>query len=340
MTNRAAEIYSQVQDEMNTLISIIVPVYKVEDYINDCIKSILNQTYKQWELILVDDGSPDKCGQICDEIASHDARIKVIHKRNGGLSDARNAGLDVIKGQYVTFVDSDDVIAEEFLEDMKRLAQEYDADIVQCDFTKNVSDLGKINVKSETIQLNGSSEIIKEFLTFGAPKVHACGKIYKSSLFKDLRFPVGKIDEDNFTTYKALSRSSTFINENKYLYYYRVNPESITHRSFNAEKFGILNCIPEMRSFFKVCRLPVDSYLNYYEMRQLVQVYNKAVMANAEEAFSQELNSVKKRLNEVCRKHLKMDLKYRIITNLIRYCEPVYKKIVKRVKRVSGISAC
>lgn len=115
---------------INTLVSVIVPVYKVEKYLHRCIDSIINQTYKNLEIILVDDGSPDNCGKICDEYAEKDNRIKVIHKSNGGLSSARNAGLDVANGDYVYFVDSDDYIDTKLVEDNLNLAIEHDADMV------------------------------------------------------------------------------------------------------------------------------------------------------------------------------------------------------------------
>ena len=119
---------------MNELISIIIPIYNVEKYLHCCINSVIRQTYKNLEIILIDDGSPDNCGKICDEYAKKDNRIKVIHKENGGLSSARNAGLDIAKGEYISFVDSDDYVAENFIEKLYKLCKENDADIAECDF--------------------------------------------------------------------------------------------------------------------------------------------------------------------------------------------------------------
>ena len=119
---------------MEQLVSIIVPIYNVEKYIKECIDSIINQTYKNLEIILVDDGSPDCCPKICDEYSKKDKRIKVIHKENGGLSSARNAGLDVAKGEYVSFIDSDDVVDEKFIETLYNLCIENNCDISECNF--------------------------------------------------------------------------------------------------------------------------------------------------------------------------------------------------------------
>ena len=118
-----------MHDEQNDLVSVIVPIYKVEEYLRECVDSIINQTYKNLEIILVDDGSPDKCGEICDEYARNDSRITVYHKENGGLSDARNYGIDRCNGEYITFVDSDDVLKSNFVETLMGLIEEYDADV-------------------------------------------------------------------------------------------------------------------------------------------------------------------------------------------------------------------
>lgn len=117
---------------MNYLVSVIVPIYKVEKDLSDCVLSICNQTYRNLEIILVDDGSPDKCGQMCDEFARNDVRIKVIHKINGGLSQARNAGMGIMTGDYVTFVDSDDILEHDFVEEMLRIINKYNAQVAIC----------------------------------------------------------------------------------------------------------------------------------------------------------------------------------------------------------------
>ena len=176
------------------LISIVVPIYKVEKYINKCIESILNQTYKNLEIILVDDGSPDNCGKIADEYAKKDNRIKVIHKKNGGLSDARNAGIDIVKGKYIAFVDSDDYIEKEYIEIMYNAIRTNKVKIVQCGINK-VNDDGKVLDSYGYLdnELINSKRIIEEKYTkYPISNVVAWNKLYSTDLFKDIRYPVRK----------------------------------------------------------------------------------------------------------------------------------------------------
>lgn len=318
-------------DKVDELISIVVPVYKVEKYIDQCVQSILEQTYANWELILVDDGSPDRCGEICDNYAKQDDRIFVIHKENGGLSEARNVAFNVLKGKYITFIDSDDSISIHYLEEMAGCMDRYDADIVQCDFTRNESKLERLTSKNEVTVIR-STEILREFLRFGKPNVFACGKLYKANLFYEIRFPVGLIDEDNFTTYKIFMKTEVFANINKCLYFYRTNQESITNRSFGIEKFNILNCIKDIRGVLEKKAGIYKRDIDYYEMRQLVQIYNNAVQAQAEDEFANELAAVKDRLRRLSKSDIKIDARYRMILFFLLKCSPIYTKMILLVR--------
>lgn len=204
------------------MISIIVPVYKVEEFLNRCIDSLISQTYKDLEIILVDDGSPDNCGSICDEYAAIDNRIKVIHKTNGGLSSARNAGLKIAKGEYIAFVDSDDWVDPEMYEKLFELAQRYDADIVECGlryfrpWKPERMFYEPENTKEVAVFTNIEA---LERLYFG-PQIHSdiCimvwNKLYRRSLLANLNFADGFIHEDVDFTPKAL------FNANKVVKYY------------------------------------------------------------------------------------------------------------------------
>lgn len=182
------------------LLSVIVPVYNVEKYLNKCIESIVNQTYKNLEIILVDDGSPDNCHLICDDWAQRDGRIKVIHKKNAGVSSARNAGLDEARGSFIGFVDGDDIIYEDFYETLLAEAIKNDADISACAFSYLNDSYGKYKesecyIKSK--KLYDSQELLNEY--FDSCKgewVSFCNKIIKASLFDGLRFPKGRVFED------------------------------------------------------------------------------------------------------------------------------------------------
>lgn len=234
------------------LISIIVPIYKVEAYLKKCVESILNQTYKNLEIILVDDGSPDGCGKICDEYAQKDNRIKVIHKENGGLSSARNAGLEIATGEYISFIDSDDYVAENFIEKLYNLAVENNADISECNFLKFENDVVLKN-ENESVELYTSYDMLKRmYNTHATRTIVVWNKLYKKKIYDNLRFPVGKINEDEFITYKAFYNSNNLIaTTNLSLYYYRYSPQSIMGRKFNAKRLDLLDALEERKQFYK-----------------------------------------------------------------------------------------
>ena len=192
------------------LISIIVPVYKVEKYLKRCVDSILTQTYQNMEVILVDDGSPDKCGAICDRYRETDNRVVVIHKKNGGLSDARNAAIPLAKGEYISFIDSDDWISSYYVEHLYKAVAKCDADI-GISWFENVFEGKALQSKTEEPLSNyeclTAEECLKKLLYQNGVEVCAWGKLYKTSLIKDLRYPVGKLYEDIPVTYEAVKRS-------------------------------------------------------------------------------------------------------------------------------------
>ena len=216
------------------LISIIVPIYKVEPYLRRCLDSIVNQTYTNLEIILVDDGSPDNCPQICDEYAAKDNRIVVIHKENGGLSDARNAGLDICRGEYVSFVDSDDWVADIYIEVMLKAIKDNMATMAITDFSRtsqtfstsyshyDISHVEILNHIEATKKL--WSEHISAFTT-------VWGALYKTNLFKRIQFPKGRIHEDLYVSFQLLytSNKTVFIDIPLYFYFYR--DDSITEKN-------------------------------------------------------------------------------------------------------------
>lgn len=228
------------------LISVIVPVYKVEKYLYNCIDSVINQSYKNWELILVDDGSPDNCPQICDEYASKDKRIKVIHKINGGLSSARNVGLDIAKGEFVGFLDSDDFWHADYLKILLYLSEKHSADIVQCSFIRGTSTVfPTINKWIKVKSFDNHSIFLKGF-----SKIIVCCKLYKRYTIDEIRMPEGKINEDDFTTWKFYYRARKIVVTNQCLYYYTFNDKSIMANQLKLPRLDFIEAYKERIDFF------------------------------------------------------------------------------------------
>lgn len=209
-----------------TNISVIVPIYNVGAYLHQCLDSLVDQTYKDIEIILVDDGSTDDSGQICDEYASRDERITVFHKRNEGLSSARNTGVNVASSEYIMFVDSDDWVELNFCEKAYMELRHYNADLALFDFIKVYAD-GRSEKKRSNIYsgIISESEALRFNLQF-APAVWL--GLYRRSLFNNIKFPVGKYHEDTGTTYKLIHEANKIIHIDEMLYNYRANrPGSI-----------------------------------------------------------------------------------------------------------------
>lgn len=224
---------------MIDLISIIIPVYNVENYLENCIKSVIQQTYKKLEIILVDDGSTDKSGSICDEYKKMDKRIKAIHKINGGLSDARNCGIDIASGKYITFIDSDDYIDTNYIEYLYKLISVNDADLASCTY-KFVDEKNNIISKSEKdsqVETVETKDKMKSFFRNKNFDTTAWGKLYKAELFinSDIRYPIGKYHEDVFTTYLLVDKAKRIVIGNEQLYNYRITPGSITQANFSVK---------------------------------------------------------------------------------------------------------
>ena len=223
-------------------ISVIVPIYKVENYLRKCVDSILPQTFGDYELFLVDDGSPDGCPVVCDEYAMADDRILVIHKPNGGLSDARNAALELVRGEYITFVDSDDWIAPDALETMREALLRTDSDMAIGNMY-SVDEQGKQqsmagNVSEETV-LEGK-DVWTTILQPCAPK-----KIYRSSIWKTLRFPVGRLYEDAFTYHHVLAQVDRIVKTGRETYYYLIREGSIMHMEYDIRFTDIIDAIED-----------------------------------------------------------------------------------------------
>ncbi len=232
-------------------VSIIVPVYNVERYIDRCIQSILNQTFTDYEVILIDDGSPDNCPVMCDTYAKRDKRICVIHQENSGQAVARNRALDIAKGEYIAFIDSDDWVHPRYLEILLGNARQHSAQISVCDYctAEAVEPFGTITNKTS---IYTGKEFVKKSL-LDEIKNNAwilCDKLFHRDCFATVRMPEGRINEDNAIVYKLLYEVSTVVCTEEPLYYYFRNANSTVHRVFKAAHLDWLLVPEEMIVYF------------------------------------------------------------------------------------------
>lgn len=236
------------------LVSVVIPVYNVENYLAECLESVCNQTYQNLEIIVVDDGSTDGSGRICDEYSIKDSRIQVIHKRNGGLSDARNAGLERATGKYISFIDSDDAVDEEFIEALLEECQHSGAEIAVCRYEKFDNEFKHITSMRKDDFTYSGSELLKKMFdgTESGIEFVAWNKLYERKLMieNDIKYPVGKYNEDLFVTYKLLYLANKIGIVDGQLYKYRVRPGSIMNSGFSLKRLDGLEGQREMAEFF------------------------------------------------------------------------------------------
>ncbi len=269
-------------------ISIIIPIYNVEKYLDKCIESVVNQTYKNLEIILVDDGSPDNCPKICDEWSKNDNRIKVIHKKNGGLSDARNFGLNEASGDYVGFVDSDDIISSNMYEKMLDLMKKNDADICSCEFVRFLEGDKPYFKEDNEYKIYSNDEILKSLLTEKITN-HVCNKLFKISLFNNIKFPVGKKYEDIMVMYKILLKTEKFIASKSQYYGYMYRDNSITCGCSRGSIEDYINSINTRYKDLIEEKEELREYLTISKMRMGYIYHLKAVIAKDKSLFFSEL---------------------------------------------------
>lgn len=276
-------------------ISVIVPVYKVEQFIHRCVESILRQSFYNFELILVDDGSPDNCGAICDTYAAEDNRIHVIHQKNGGLSAARNTGIDYVMkhsdSHWLAFVDSDDWVHPDFLKMLYTTAKETLCKISACGFFRTAGETFPEG-QDVTIHCMDANDYYCGQMHGGVTAV-AWNKLYHKSLFKRLRYPVGKLHEDEFTTYRAVYQAGRIGVTPAQLYAYYQNPEGIMRSEWNPRRLHILEAFEQQIAFAqeheknRLLRKSVEQYVYaIYENLQKAQVvYRKELRKKLRKAM-------------------------------------------------------
>lgn len=346
---------------MNPYLSIIVPIYKVEPYLHQCIDSILAQTFEDFELILVDDGSPDNCPAICDEYATLDKRIKVIHKPNGGLVSTRKAGLRVARGEYVGFVDGDDWIESDMFSSLCQAAKQYITDIIICDVIHSYPDK-KIRhvqpIKPGLYDKNSMERFVYPYMLYSGiffkfglhPSV--CNKIFRRYLLENNLYRVSEtiqIGEDAACTYPCLlDANSIYIMNNRYLYYYRQIPSSIT-KCYDSEYLkNILELYDLMRDINREKNIyDMTEQLCYYLSFLVIAAVNNEINENNKKSSNEKskfLKSISK--NEDIHEALEevstagILIKYKLYIWLLRERKSgILNFVVSMIRRAKGKSA-
>lgn len=275
------------------LVSVVVPIYKVEKYLPACLESIVGQTYSNLQIILVDDGSPDSCGQICEEWKQSDSRIEVIHKKNGGLSDARNRGVAVAKGKYLCFVDSDDLLDCHYVEWMHDAASQYKVTLVACNISSfyDGDNVAKdIDVLAQMKEYS-SEQALADIVYGKGVRAIACNKLYDLKLIKDEQFRIGKYHEDEFYTYRIVDKAKRIVYLENTLYYYRQRAGSIM-KSFSPKHIDALEAYAERIELFR-CKYPELYTIDKKSFCVSCVAYYRL----AKESNSQDLIEIKRRIS-------------------------------------------
>lgn len=314
------------------MISVIVPVYKVEKYLQKCVESIQKQTYTDLEIILIDDGSPDTCGKICDDFANEDNRIKVIHKENEGLSAARNAGLQCANGEYITFVDSDDYISETCFEKMVNAITEYQTDIAMCG-SMCVDESGKILSQDifEEGKVYTGEEIVNEFVL--PLKTAVWNKLFRSEILINREFPKGRIHgEDLVFVTSFLSPETKLVTVGEKGYYYVKHAGSITTKGFSSKSFDEVYCKDKAYNHIVKQFPKIKEKAIIWKFKSRMNVIRKMVVNNCldDDIYNLYLSWLVNNYG-ICKKNLR--LKEKIEFMLCYKFLFIYKKIIDAVMK-------
>lgn len=308
------------------IISVIVPVYKVEELLPQCVDSILNQTFRDFELWLVDDGSPDRCGEMCDEYAAKDARIRVIHKPNGGLSDARNAALDKVTGEYITFVDSDDWLPPDSFQTMYDALVKNGADVAVGNMLSvtDEGEEGKFYWPAEKETVLTGDDVFQTFCQPCAPN-----RLYRAEIFKELRYPVGRLYEDVFIYHNVLDHVNKLVFTGRLNYYYRLRSGSIMRSAYSIRFTDIIDAVMERVKWLE----GKGQTLLANEARLFI--YSRVAVAFAH--LDKKVEKEAKRLDEVfaiykeCYSKMMQDrtigIKQKARLWLLRYCPALHSRL-------------
>ena len=324
---------------MKNLISVIIPVYNVENYLEMAVNSVINQTYTNLEIILIDDGSTDNSGKICDEFAKKDNRVKVIHQKNSGGSEARNVGIKNATGRYIGFVDSDDVISNKMYEFMYRAIIESNVRIAACDYVafKNSTPNFDENYKSEIIS---GDEAIKEILLDRKVKNFTWNKLYDIELFKNVEFIVGKKYEDLGSVFKLFLKVDSVVYLDNKLYGYRAREESITGNYEINSTRDFIEMVKYRYEYLMREKPNLSEYINMNRVNTTARYFidiakNKKLCVFKNKLFKKQLYNeleIAKKLNT--KKIRKMNRKELNLLNQILYFNPYIFYFLIRIARI------
>lgn len=299
---------------MEPLISVIVPVYQVEAYVAHCIESIVNQTYRNLEIILVYGDSTDNSVKICEQFVNADNRIKAVRQGKKGLSDARNTGIDVARGEYIAFVDSDDYVGTRYIEDMYHIMCLSESDIVQCNFQKVIDDCAREDQREGVYTVYPRRQFDLASYTILSWKCNVVwNKLYKASLFEGVRYPVGKNHEDEFTTYKLVWRANRIAVTNTRLYFYRQRSDSLMGSAYSLKRLDAEEAYREREAFYQekgeteVLNLVRMQHLEWLGWQLTLIKRNNVERRDLISELEKEMDCIKERCkdNPLCNKGLK-----------------------------------
>lgn len=305
------------------LISIIVAVYNIENFLEGCINSLICQTYKNIEIILVDDGSSDKSGEICDSFSEKDSRIKVIHKENGGLSDARNCGIDNCKGEYIIFIDGDDYVEDSFCKVLYQTAAENNADMAICSFScvdEGGNPIEGLNAKNPMMERILTKDNFYRILLRNVNWCYivAWNKIYRRRIWDKLRYPKGKIHEDEYMICDIINECDTIATTSLKLYNYVQRNGSITNKKFSEKRFDIFDALFHRIEFY--LDNGIDDSVTASQTVAAIKLLC-GFKDNTGNEYKKQYERIYKKLGKIEKRvlHLKMPIAYRafIISNLI-----------------------
>lgn len=279
-------------------VSIVVPVYNVEKYLPQCLDSLINQTLKEIEIILVNDGSTDASENICNLYAKKDNRIKVYKKTNGGLSDARNYGLSKVNANVVGFVDSDDYVDADMFHALLKVKEKYDAEIAVCGIKMCTNNNEVFNIRAvEKEMVLGRYDALEELLKSKRISNSVCNKIFDVDVLDGIRFPVNKLYEDEYVTYRVFDKANTVALTNQTFYFYRSTPDSITHKKFSEQEFDRIYASQEKIKYIG------KKYPDLVEHAQRYLVYDCVMSLSKMTKYKKEYNCLTRdniRKNLIC----------------------------------------